>query len=92
MLLNFRFPLRPSGGEGFVDTAKGVDFGAGDETVTRYPQAADFVSNVCARQGEVGGGGGYSLNQVWVRPISETPMKPRTSRLLPSFEGVIFAL
>ena len=48
-------PLRPHGGRGFVDTARGGELGAGNETMTRYPQTGDFITNVSARRGEVGG-------------------------------------
>jgi hypothetical protein len=43
-----------AGGEVSSTRRRGVDLGAGDETVTRYPQTGDFITNVSARRGEVG--------------------------------------
>jgi len=45
----------------------GVDLGAGDETMTRYPQTGDFITNVCARRGEVAGIILFMLNNPLVR-------------------------
>jgi hypothetical protein len=44
-----------TGGEVSSRRRKGVELGAGDETVTRYPQTGDFITNVSARRGEEGG-------------------------------------
>ena len=48
--LPFRLPLRPHGGEVSSRRRKGVELGAGDETMTRYPQTGDFITNVSARR------------------------------------------
>ena len=42
----------PLAGEVSSTRRMGVDLGAGDETVTRYPQTGDFITNVSARRGE----------------------------------------
>jgi hypothetical protein len=72
-VLTFQFPLRPLGGEVSSTRRKGVDLGAGDETVTRYPQTGDFITNVSARQGEVG------RNLSRMRPKSRLFLEPAVS-------------
>jgi hypothetical protein len=42
----------PLAGEVSSTRRRGGDLGAGDETVTRYPQTGDFITNVSARRGE----------------------------------------
>jgi hypothetical protein len=60
----------------------------GRRSLARYPRTGDFITNVFARLGDEVPR--YSCrSHVWVRPISDIPMKPRTSRLFPSAEGVI---